>query len=91
MVNSIKISPKDNVSTVTIEINVGDIVIFNCKGIEEEIIAQEKILINHKIAVEDIPKGSEVIKYAESIGVAIKDIKKGYYVHTHNVRSKCQI
>lgn len=39
----------------------------------------------HKIAVTDIPKGAHIMKYGESIGAASTDIKKGDYVHVHNL------
>ena len=33
----------------------------------------------------DIPKGAHIMKYGESIGAASTDIKKGDYVHVHNL------
>jgi altronate dehydratase small subunit len=42
---------------------------------------------NHKFARQDIAAGESVIKYGLSIGKASRDIKKGAYVHTHNVES----
>lgn len=44
-------------------------------------------LRGHKIALEDIKEGQEIIKYGCSIGRAIGDIKKGEHVHTHNVKT----
>lgn len=41
----------------------------------------------HKIATTDISKGSEIIKYGHSIGHATKDIKKGEWVHSHNMET----
>ena len=41
----------------------------------------------HKFALKDIKKGDYVIKYGEIIGRAKEDIKKGEWVHTHNVKS----
>ena len=41
----------------------------------------------HKVALTDIKKGERVIKYGESIGEATCDIKKGDWVHTHNLKS----
>ena len=41
----------------------------------------------HKIARLDINKDSYVYKYGEIIGVAKSDIKKGEWVHSHNLRS----
>ena len=39
----------------------------------------------HKIALRDIAKGVPIMKYGESIGAASHDIKKGDYVHIHNM------
>ncbi len=41
----------------------------------------------HKFALKDIAKGDYVVKYGEIIGRASKDIAKGEWVHTHNVKS----
>ena len=41
----------------------------------------------HKFALKDIKKGEFVIKYGQIIGRASEDIKKGDWVHTHNVKS----
>lgn len=45
------------------------------------------IKAGHKYALCDIKCGDFVIKYGEVIGRATADIKKGEWVHTHNVRS----
>ena len=47
----------------------------------------ETIPAGHKFALTDIKKGEYIIKYGEIIGKASKDIKKGEWVHTHNVKS----
>lgn len=41
----------------------------------------------HKYALSDIKSGETVIKYGQIIGRATTDIKKGDWVHTHNVKS----
>ena len=46
-----------------------------------------EIPAGHKYALIDIKKGEKVIKYGEVIGRAKEDIKKGDWVHTHNVKS----
>lgn len=46
-----------------------------------------EIPAGHKFALKDIPKGEYVIKYGEIIGRASRDISKGEWVHTHNVKS----
>ena len=47
----------------------------------------EDIPQGHKFALTDIEAGSQVIKYGCSIGVAKEDIKKGSWVHIHNVKT----
>ncbi len=41
----------------------------------------------HKFALKDIKEGEYVVKYGEIIGRATRDIKKGEWVHTHNLKS----
>ena len=47
----------------------------------------EVIPYGHKVAVRDIQVGEPIIKYGESIGRAVRDIKKGDYVHVHNMEA----
>ncbi len=42
---------------------------------------------NHKCAFVDIKKGAAIVKYGQNMGRASKDIKKGQYVHIHNIES----
>lgn len=41
----------------------------------------------HKYARFDIKKGESIIKYGQPIGHATEDIKKGEWVHTHNLKT----
>ncbi|HHU84525.1 MAG TPA: altronate dehydratase [Clostridiales bacterium] len=42
----------------------------------------------HKVALRDIQKGEDVIKYGYPIGVATEDIKIDDSVHSHNMKTK---
>ncbi len=42
----------------------------------------------HKIALCDIGKGTDIIKYGYPIGIATEDIRKGAAVHSHNTKTK---
>lgn len=42
----------------------------------------------HKIALTDISKGTQIIKYGYPIGVATEDIYKGGHVHSHNMKTQ---
>ncbi len=46
-----------------------------------------EIPAGHKFALRDIAEGEYVLKYGEIIGRASRDIRRGEWVHTHNVRS----
>ena len=39
------------------------------------------------IAIKEMPKGTEVVKYGEHIGLAACDIHVGEHVHVHNVQN----
>ncbi|TNC25738.1 UxaA family hydrolase [Amycolatopsis alkalitolerans] len=43
--------------------------------------------LGHKLALADIAEGSDVIEYGQRVATATTDIRKGDYVHVHNVRS----
>ena len=49
--------------------------------------AEGKIPAGHKIALCDIAKDAYIVKYGQIIGRAAADIKKGEWVHSHNVCS----
>jgi hypothetical protein len=77
VVNALLMNLADNVVTTVTEIAKGDNVCF-MKGNEHMILkAEENIPYCHKVALEDIGRGSDVIKYGESLGHTIVDISKG--------------
>ena len=41
----------------------------------------------HKYALRDIKSGENIIKYANPIGHAVCDIKKGEHIHSHNMKT----
>lgn len=49
--------------------------------------ANKDIPAGHKIANQDIAKGQNIIKYGNPIGYAVKNIKKGEHVHSHNCKT----
>lgn len=51
----------------------------------EDIVLLEDIPQAHKVALKDIKKGENIIKYGSPIGHATIDIKQGQHVHTNNV------
>lgn len=75
----------DNVATAIDDIEPGTDVPVRLGREVRTVKALERVPFGFKIAVVDIPKGAEVIKYGESIGKASFDIKKGNLVHIHNL------
>jgi altronate hydrolase len=48
----------------------------------------EEIPTSHKVAIRNIEKDEEIIKYGEPVAVSTRKILKGQWVHTHNLESK---
>lgn len=89
MAKAIQIDDRDNVATVTSEVSKGERV--EVLSPEGSILMSPEALgdvpFGHKIALKPLPRGEEVIKYGEVIGVASAGIEVGGWLHTHNVES----
>ena len=82
---AIRLTEKDNVATSLETADGGSDVEVRLDNRVEKIKALETIPFGFKIAVADIAKGSHIIKYGESIGIAATGIKRGDLVHVHNL------
>jgi len=83
--NILIIHPRDNVAVALRTIEAGEQALAQgMKGFP----ASEDIPANHKIALRNIAEEEEIIKYGETVAVSIRPIKKGEWVHTHNLESK---
>ncbi len=74
----------DNVGVALEDLAAGDAL-----GIHGEALdfpAAERIPQGHKIALADIREGEDIVKYGHHVGFAAADIRRGEYVHVHNVR-----
>lgn len=87
---AIKVNDNDNVATIFAKdvLNGIKVEVRDKKGNSEMLDVIGDIPYGHKIAVAEIAKGQPIIKYGESIGAASKPIKKGEYVHVHNLDSQ---
>jgi len=83
--NILIIHPRDNVAVVLSALAAGETAI--AQGVEG-LTALSDVPASHKIALADIPARGEIIKYGEIVAVSTRDIKKGEWVHTHNLESK---
>ena len=84
MIRALLIDEKDNVATAVSDIKAGEVISVKKGSVSKEIKAKEAIAFGHKMALCDLVKGTDIIKYGEVIGRAKKDIKAGEWVHTHN-------
>jgi len=89
MKRAIQIDEIDNVATVTSDIITGETVeVVSPKGvIILRATALDAIPFGHKIALTNLEKAGQVIKYGGTIGLASTSIRIGAWVHTHNVES----
>jgi altronate hydrolase len=79
----LRISPDDNVAVALETLPPGTV--HSVSGIE--IAALTEIPQGHKIALMEISKGSDVIKYGQPIGHATDVVEPGGWVHVHNLRT----
>lgn len=79
----IQIHSSDNVAVALEPVAKGECATLGGRAIT----AAETIPQGHKLALTAIPRGGEIIKYGNPIGLAKEDIAPGAWVHTHNVRT----
>lgn len=87
MEKALVMDSKDNVATAISELKGGEEVPVLIGPERVQVRIGEAIPFGHKFAIEEIRKGSDVVKYGESIGRSTADIGVGQHVHTHNVES----
>ena len=79
----IKINSKDNVIIVLRDYKKNEVI----KIDEKEVKVLQDITKGHKIAIENIAKGRNILKYGMPIGFALEEIKIGEWVHVHNTKT----
>ncbi|NEG69495.1 UxaA family hydrolase [Bifidobacterium choloepi] len=80
--DTILLDAGDMVAVATRPIRAGEQVRVDGHGVLDVI---EDVPRGHKIALTDIPAGTDVVKYGFAIGHATIDIPRGSWVHTHNI------
>lgn len=86
-INALLMNSSDNVVTCVREVKQGESIVYKQSNKLSTLIAQENIPYCHKAALADIPIGSDIIKYGESLGKTIAKIGKGCWVAEHNLIS----
>lgn len=83
MKDMIYLNLKDNVAVALRDIKSGEVATDGTISIK----AITDIPRGHKIALENLASGKDVIKYGASIGHSIQPINKGSWVHSHNLKT----
>lgn len=81
-----QIDYSDNVATALEPLAIGSVTLRG-DAETESIEAVTEVPAGHKIALRDIAPEEDIIKYGVVIGRATEAIKKGSWVHLHNIRS----
>ena len=79
----IKLNPDDNVAVCLEAAPKGQTV--EIDGLQLVLI--DDIPVGHKVALQNLASGDDVIKYNAPIGHAIADIQAGNHVHAHNLKT----
>lgn len=80
--SALRIHPKDNVAVALVDLHSGQTV----QAGPGSVILIEDVPFGHKLALEQITRNKEVIRYGSPIGQSLSDIPKGAHVHTKNVK-----
>lgn len=70
----VKIKPEDNVAIAVRELAPGT-------QVEDGVVTIDTIPQAHKVALKDIPKGGDVVRYGVVLGHALEDIDRGRWIH----------
>ncbi len=88
MYNALLVEPADDVIVVLEALPAGGQAVYRDGDATGNVTALNDIPIYHKIAIHPIKKGGHIIKYGETIGIAIQDIQTGEHVHVQNLDSE---
>lgn len=79
----------DNVATIFADniVNGTEVAVLDAAGARTLLTVIGDVPYGHKIALVNIAKGDQITKYGEEIGMATHDIRRGEYVHVHNLDS----
>jgi altronate dehydratase small subunit len=79
----LRLAPGDNVAVATLDFPAGAAAPFD----GGQVTLVDAVPIGHKVAVAPVAAGDKIVKYGCPIGSAIRPIRKGEHVHTHNIKS----
>ena len=78
------LDPRDNVAIATKDIHADETLTVADRVVR----VHDDIPQGHKVALEAMPTGTDVLRYGEVIGQTTSDVAVGDHVHVHNLISK---
>ena len=83
----LKINAADNVAVALAEdLSRGETVVVG----QQEVVLQDDIACGHKFALQDMALGDNVIKYGYPIGHLTRPVRRGEWIHSHNLSTNLQ-
>ena len=80
---AIRLSPEDNVAVCRRPVTKGERIAVD--GIA--LIAEDDVALGHKLALVPLETGDKVLKYGMPIGSVTCGVRRGGWVHVHNMKS----
>ncbi len=83
-----QVDAADNVASLLNDAEEGSTLTVLGPAGKTEMVSCEKIGLGHKIALTQIGEGKPITKFGVIIGIAVRRIEAGEWVHLHNCRSQ---
>ena len=80
---AIRLSPLDNIVVLARSVGAGEPIEVEGRSVT----VRKPLGLGHKVALLQIARGENILKYGVPIGSATCDIEPGEHVHLHNMRS----
>lgn len=85
--DAIMLHSKDGVATALRPLKAGETIRLRAGDDTRTVKVADDIPLCHKLAVQALKHGDDILKYGEIIGRANTDIAPGAWVHVHNLKS----
>jgi hypothetical protein len=86
--SAFQVHATDNVATLLGEAMTGALLEIIGSAQSPSLTARESIVMGHKVALTAIAEGAPITKFGVVIGIAMRSIEPGEWVHLHNCRSQ---
>jgi len=85
--DAIMLRENDNVATALRGLAAGEEIMVGVLDRMLPVRVCQAIPFGHKLAMTDLPQGTDILKYGEVMGRATQEIPAGSHVHVHNIES----